>query len=60
MRSLKFMRYGRRPTLTNPELTPTMSNSFSFISILKRQNSTSSSPNEHYQDVDNDTLFRHR
>jgi len=64
MRSVKIMRYGRRPTLTNAELTPTMSNSFSFTSIPRRQSSTSSSPNDQYQDVqpsnDDDTLFRQR
>jgi hypothetical protein len=64
MRSFQLIRYGRRTTPINHELTQSIKNSFNSTSLSKRRASISVFPNEQYRDVQqsdgNDKSFRHR
>ncbi len=64
MRPVQAMRYGRRMTLTNRGLAPSMKTSFSLQSLSTRRNSILSSPYEQNREIqqpnNNNNLFRER
>jgi hypothetical protein len=57
MRPFQVMRFRRRHTLYNSELTPPMSSSFNFTSLPNRRSSVSLFTNEQSQ---HDKSFLHR
>lgn len=64
MRPVQAMRYGRRMTLTNRGLAPSMKTSFSLQSLSTGRNSILSYPYEQNREIqqpnNNNNLFRER